>query len=242
MNLKLRHLPNLAVAVLIVLISTSTHAGEKPEDVTNAERALLPSYCPHTMGERGHVQPHIGKWTAIMGDGFFHMHHHCWALIDFHRAQRTGMDKYERRHLLGRALGGFNYVVRNVKDDFILLPEILTWAGRTEVVLGQGKDAAKSFSRAITLKSDYWPPYYHFADLLKRNGQSAKAKEILIQGLQHSPNAKPLQLLFAELGGKPTEIPPPIVATDAAQKPASAPSAETPASISSEAEQAPKPN
>ena len=145
-----------------------------------------------------------------MGEGFFHMHHHCWALIDFHRAQRSGLSEAERLHLRKRALGGFRYVIKNAPDDFILMPEILTWLGRSEILLGNAKGAAKAFNQAIGIKPDYWPPYYHFAELLNRKGQKKEAFEVAKRGLSHSPNAKPLLLLFGELGGKPSDIPKPI--------------------------------
>lgn len=219
---------SLAVAPLMAL------ASEKPEDVTDAEWAMLPPYCPHTMGYKGHVQPHISKWRAAMGEGFFHMHHHCWALIDFHRAQRSGISEIDRRQLQGRALGGFRYVIKNAPEDFILLPEILTWVGRSEMLLGNAKGAARAFNQAIGIKPDYWPPYYHFAELLNRKGQRKEAIEVAKRGLSHSPRAKPLLLLFSELGGKLNDIPKLV------EKPEEQSEAEAP-SISPTAESAKEP-
>jgi tetratricopeptide (TPR) repeat protein len=204
------YLSNIFISVLLAISYSAVFASEKPEDVTEAEWAMLPRYCPHTMGYKGHVQPHIGKWTALMGEGFFHMHHHCWALIDFHRSQRAGASASERLYLQQRASGGFRYVIKNVPDNFVLLPEILTWYGRSETLLGNAKNAARAFNQAIEIKPDYWPAYYHFAEMHLRSGKKKEAFEIVKRGLSHSPNAKPLLLLFRELGGKPNDLPKPV--------------------------------
>ncbi len=226
MNTKISLLCVLALTTTFTLAPRPTFAGEKPEDVTDAEWAMLPPYCPHTMGYKGHVQPHISKWRGIMGEGFFHMHHYCWALIDFHRAQRSTISGVERQNLRQRALGGFRYVIKNAPEDFILLPEIFTWVGRSEVSLGNAKGASNAFNQAIKLKPDYWPPYYHFADLLYRKGQKKDAFEVAKAGLSYSPNAKPLLLLFGELGGKPKDIPKPIVKPEEPSEPSNTPVAD----------------
>lgn len=210
MNTKVSYFLVFALMASLAIAPPMAVAAEKPEDVTAAEWAMLPPYCPHTMGYKGHVQPHISKWRAVMGEGFFHMHHHCWALIDFHRALRSGISDAERLHLRRRALGGFRYVIMNGPEDFILLPEILTWVGRSEMLLRNAKGSATAFNQAIEIKPDYWPAYYHFAELLNRKGQRKEAFEITKRGLSHSPRAKPLLLLFGELGGKPSDIPKPV--------------------------------
>lgn len=210
MNTKASFFLVVALMASLAIAPSMAVASEKPEDITEAEWAMLPPYCPHTMGYKGHVQPHVSKWRAVMGEGFFHMHHHCWALIDFHRAQRSGISEIDRHQLQRRALGGFRYVIKNAPEDFILLPEILTWVGRSEILLRNAKGAAKAFNQAIGIKPDYWPAYYHFAELLNRNGQRKEAIEVAKKGLSHSPRAKPLLLLFSELGGKPNDIPKPL--------------------------------
>lgn len=186
-------------------------SGNKLQDITAAEWAMAPPYCPYTMGQKGHTQPHIGKWVGVMGDGFFHMHHFCWALFDIHRAERADVSATDRRFLRGRALGGFQYVVQNTREDFILLPEIYTWIGRTEILLGHPKEAFNAFAVAQKLKPDYWPPYFHLAEFLQSHGQKTDAMKVVKTGLQYSPDAKPLRLLFSHLGGKPKDLPRPIV-------------------------------
>ncbi|MFT3847208.1 MAG: tetratricopeptide repeat protein [Propionivibrio sp.] len=209
----------LFLAVLMSIgtlgIAATAAASEKPENITEAEWALLPPYCPYTMGFKGHKQPHIAKWSGIMGEGFFHMHHYCWALIDLRRAERSGLPATDRKFLRGRALGGFQYVVRNAPEDFVLAPEIYTWIGRTEILLDRPKNAFEAFSTARQLKPDYWPPYYHWAEFLQSHGKRAEALEIIRSGLQFSPEAKSLLLLYRQLGGKPSDIPKPTAQVEA---------------------------
>lgn len=214
MSTKLIYLVNVFLMTLLSIMYSPASASNKPADITEAEWAMLPLYCPHTMGFKGHVQPYIAKWSNAMGNGFFNMHHHCWSLIDFHRSLRIGLSNAERRNLLQRALGGFQYVINNSPEDFILLPEILTWDGRSETLLGNAKNAAKEFNRAIAIKPDYWPAYFHLAELLNRKGEKKEALEVVKRGLKYAPNTKPLRLLFSVLGGKPNEIPKPLTESE----------------------------
>ena len=190
--------------------SMTTLAGTiAEENITAGEWALLPPYCPHTMAFKGY-QANKGKWEVVMGKGFAHMHHYCWALVRFHRAEKATVPTTQKQYLRKDALDDFGYVVRNTDDDFILLPEILTWVGRTLILLGRPVDADKSFAKARTIKPDYWPAYTYWADFLLRNGHKADALELVKVGLQHAPRAKVLHELFRSSGGKPGDIPPPI--------------------------------
>lgn len=209
MNTNLNRFYIALAAACALGFSVTASAQNRPEGVTDAEWAMTPPYCPYTMSEKGHQQPHIRKWVGVMGDGFFHMHHYCWALVHFHRAERAGLSSTERQFLRRGALGDFKYVVRNTSEDFILLPEIYTWIGRTEILLRDPKNAGEAFAKAWELKPDYWPPYYHWAEYLQSHGKKSTALKVVKSGLQYSPNAKPLRLLLRHLGSKSTDLPPP---------------------------------
>lgn len=221
MNAKHRIFLATVLCTWLLGAATSASASVRPENITDAEWALVPPFCPHTMGFKGHTQPHIAKWQTLMGKSFFHMHHYCWALIDLHRAERAMVSDSEKRFLRRRALGGFKYVVDNAEEDFVLLPEIFTWIGRTDGLLGNVKSAGEAFAKAWTLKPDYWPPYYHWAELLKYKGKKADAMEVVKTGLSYAPGAQPLLLLFRALGGKPSDLPPPIGRLDGGAAPKS---------------------
>jgi tetratricopeptide (TPR) repeat protein len=187
----------------------------KPKDITEAEMALTPRFCPDTQGFKYgdasfNTSPRAKGWVAQMGKGFWHAHHYCWGIISFHRAQRFTLPENHRQALLKDVRGDFWYVVNNTESDFILLPEIYTWIGRTSVLMREPLEAGQAFAKAKNLKPDYWPAYFHWAEFLRGAGKSSEAMEVIKSGLKYSPTAKPLLALYRELGGKPADIPPPI--------------------------------
>lgn len=195
----------------------------RPDEVTDTELALLPRYCPDTQGFKYgdasyNTSPNAAKWVAMMGKGFWHIHHHCWALIKLRRADRLTTPTVQKRGLRESALADFWYVVKNTPTDFVLLPEIFTWIGRTELLLERPMNAADAFIKAQTSKPDYWPAYSHWAEALFAKGAKADAMKVVKDGLQYSPNSKPLLELFAQLGGKPEDMLPPILKTEPTQE------------------------
>lgn len=205
------HICLTALFGIVLAAAEPSHAG-KPANITAAEMALLPVYCPDTMGfgygdAYHNTSPNASKWVAMMGKDFWHMHHHCWALINFRRAERTALPANEKLRLRKEALIDFRYVVTNASKDFVLLPEIYTWMGRTELLLRNPRAAADAFARARTVKPDYSPAYTHWADFLLSQGNRNDAMKVVLEGLQQAPQAKGLLHLYRELGGKPENLP-----------------------------------
>lgn len=191
---------------------SSTAFALKPQNITPEELAMLPRYCLDAQSfgygdAYSNTSPNAPKWVAMMGKSFWHIHHHCWALINVRRAQQARLPREKKIALLQEAHGDFQYVIRNTPEDFVLLPEVITWLGRTYARLGNHAEAAKSFEKARSLKPDYWPPYYHHGEMLLMQGNKAEAREIVRAGLQHAPDAKPMQVLYQDLGGKPGDLP-----------------------------------
>lgn len=197
------------IAVFLTCASLTSLA-ETPQNITEAEWAMLPRYCPDTLAFKGYGA-NRAKWEAVMGHGFSHMHHYCWARITFSRSQRATISREQKNALLTATLVDLQYVVRNTDDTFILLPEVLTWLGRTYLLLRNPTEASQAFAKARTLKPDYWPAYTHWAEFLQSAGKRDEAMAIVKIGLQHAPAAKVLHELFRALGGKPGDIPPHIV-------------------------------
>lgn len=223
MNIKINHVIAAVLGAWLLGASTASMAS-KPDSITDAELALLPRYCPDTMGfgygdASYNTSPNAARWVAIMGKGFWAVHHHCWALIKMRRAERPGMRAVHKQGHWRSALADFQYVVDKSPSDFLLLPEIFTWIGRTEILLDHPANAEEAFARVRAVKPDYWPAYFHWAEYLVATGRKAEALAVIKTGLQHSPHAKPLLSLFTHLGGKPGEIPPPIVKQETAAPP-----------------------
>lgn len=93
----------------------------------------------------------------------------------------------------------FEYVIRRAPRDFVLLPEILTRKGENLLRLGRVALGIGELRQAIEIKPDYWPPYSTLSDFYKDNGEPAKAREVLVEGLAAAPGTASLKRRLAEL-------------------------------------------
>jgi tetratricopeptide (TPR) repeat protein len=220
-------------AVAISLLAWSTTALAQPDNITQAEIAMLPAYCPdtQTFGQGGrrwgdqpyNWSPNAPKWVDMMGKGFFAMHHYCWTLIRLRRAERPGTPPVIQQGHREAALGDIYFVIQNTPSDFIMLPEIYTKRGEVLLLLKRDSEANEAFATARALKPDYWPAYFHWAEYLRQRGQKVKARALVEEGLRQSPGAKPLEQLLVTLGGNPAKVrtaPTPEPATSDASDPA----------------------
>lgn len=228
---------NLLAIFCVMLIAVSPAAlAAKLANVTEAELALIPSYCPDTQGFKYgdssyKTSPNAAKWVNMMGKGFWAVHHHCWGIIEYHRAMRANVPTVQKQGNLSAAVNDFWYVVQNTPSDFILLPEIFTWIGRAEVALGHADKAGEAFERARQIKPDYWPAYSHWAEYLIFAGKRQEAKNIVKSGLEYTPTARVLVEQYRLLGGKLSDIVPKVLPS------AEADSVATPPGIDAAAEE-----
>jgi hypothetical protein len=191
---------------------TSASAGF-PAGWTNAELALTSPFCQDVQTLRygdmsGNPSPNAGKWVAIMGHGFWAVHHYCWAQINLARAERPSTSPSDRKALRIGAINDMMYVVHNTPDNFILLPEIFTRIGQVELKLRRYADAKVAFGKAMEIKPDYWPAYLHWAEHLMAVGQKAEARNVAEDGFAHAPSSKTLRKLLVDLGGDPAKVKP----------------------------------
>jgi tetratricopeptide (TPR) repeat protein len=197
--------------VILALLPIPVYAMQ-PYNITQAEMALVPAYCKdaNTFGYGGtadNMSPNAPKWVALMGTGFWAIHHYCWALITLMRVQKSSTPPVIKTGARREALGDLGYVIEHSPPDFIMLPEIFTKKGQIELNLDSPRDAEASFAKARALKPDYWPAYFHWAEYLKASGHKAQAKVLVEEGLSYTPDAKALQGLFKALGGDPKSVP-----------------------------------
>ncbi len=208
------HLPDrqlVHLACIIGLWGLAGIASGQVKDMTAAELAAAPRYCPYTQGFGRSGTPdapsaEAKRWVASMGPTFWHLHHYCWGKMNLQRAMRSSITEQERKHLLGTVVGDYMYVVRNGSRDFILLPEIYVGIGEIELRLARPGDASRAFAEARALRPDYSPGYSHWAEYLIRSGQKAEAKQLVRTGLEYNPDAKTLREQYRLLGGNPSEI------------------------------------
>jgi tetratricopeptide (TPR) repeat protein len=183
----------------------------KPDNITEAEMALIPAYCKdaNTFGYGGtadSMSPNAPKWVAMMGKGFWSIHHYCWALINLMRIQSPTAPPNVKQFVRETALGDLDYVIQNSPTDFILLPEIFTKKGQIQLDLKDPVAANASFAKARSIKPDYWPAYTRWARYLQFIGQKADAKQLAEEGLSYSPDSIALRELLTELGGDPKTV------------------------------------
>ncbi|MEF8728424.1 MAG: tetratricopeptide repeat protein [Accumulibacter sp.] len=201
------------LACVIGLWALTGIASGQVKNVTPAEMAAVPRYCPYThafgrSGLPGSPSAEAKPWVAMMGPTFWHMHHYCWGKLNLLRAMRSTATEQERNHLLGAVVGDYWYVAQRAPRDFILLPEIYAGIGEIELRRGRPQEANKVFAEARALKPDYSPGYSHWAEYLIRSGQKAEAKQLVRTGLEYNPDAKTLREQYRLLGGNPSEIVP----------------------------------
>lgn len=203
-----------SILTLLCLLLTLSHAKARPRDVTDEEIALTSPFCLDTEAFRGPHQCQPGRtqksyyWQEVLGNGFCHLHHYCWAEVYLLRANRRSTNPAERKRQLKYAISEFNYVIRNSPPNFILLPEIYTRKGEAELRVSDFASADKSFSRARSIKPDYWPAYAGWIDVLIKAGRKDEAKALAKLGLEYSPNARILIEQYKQLGGDPRDIVP----------------------------------
>lgn len=175
-------------------------------DYAPREIALLPHYCKfvgiYNMNVPGGDDPaEIAKYKEILGYMYMHMHHYCRGLQQTNYAKIFARDQVERMERFKQSIGEFNYVLGYMKDDYVLLPEVLTKKGENLFRMGKPVDALASLQRAIEVKPDYWPPYAALSDYYKDNGNKAQARAWLEKGLAAAPDAKGLRQRMADLDG-----------------------------------------
>ncbi len=196
-----------ALLCLIALFFCSSSYAQRPLGVTAGEMARLPEYCAQSQSFAvgGFAEgPLLSQkpWIALMGHGFWAIHHYCWALINANRAAAAGVAPSLREHLLTRALGDCNYVIQNTPQNFVLLPEIFLRMGEYYEQLDKPGDAIQHYDRSLQAKPDYWPAYLRISELQFKLGNRLAAEKALRNGLKAIPARPELQAALDRLVGK----------------------------------------
>lgn len=197
----------MLIFLCVYLLTQSVQA--RIPDITDAEKALTSPFCIDTEAFGGAHQCQGGRtpkshyWQRVLGNGFCHLHHYCWAEIHLLRANKHSTSPEERQRQFQYAIGEFSYVIRHSPRDFVLLPEVYTRLGQAALRINDYTAADDAFRNARELKPDYWPAYSHWAEYLIRVGEHSAARKIVTDGLHHAPNAKTLLDQLQRLGGVP---------------------------------------
>lgn len=199
---------NQCVAAIVGgLICSTAHAIE-PFAATPQEKALCSALV------FGGKDPYY--WKGIEpGVGWEHTHHWCDCVRFRFRAIKSTRDKGAHGHYLNEAVGGCTYVIEAVRPVFRALPRVYVDRGRAYSLRGDRGLAVRDFLKAIELDPTEVNAYLDLAELQRSDGNRTPALETVTLGLRNNPDAKSLQKMYLELGGR-EPFPAPIARVESA--------------------------
>lgn len=163
-----------------------------------SEMATLPPYCEARLNEKS---PNREMWSKTIGSSTFgSVHHYCFALNFMNRYSRTMGP--ERGTWLHFALDNFNYMLKNPDLKSPLVPEIYLNRAIALKFADRDAEAIQDFYKALELGPKQVRAYTGLADFFAAKGLTAKALEVVTEGLRQLPDNKALQRRYTELGGK----------------------------------------
>jgi tetratricopeptide (TPR) repeat protein len=183
-----------------------------PRIPTPGELTLLPPYCPHTQiistryGRKQSPSRHDAQtkpFVDLYGKDFWHLHHYCFGLTRALRAERLA-SREKREQGLELSIGEYQYVMRNVGPNSIILPELHMQKGISLIKLKRGAEAVLELKKAIQLNPRFVRPYIELSNYYADSGEKELALQTLEDGLKVSPDTAGLQRRYAELGGTKT--------------------------------------
>ena len=168
------------------------------------ELKYLPDYCACVSGKykERYIQKKQ-KWKRYFkskgnrGSDWIHLHHYCFGLTAMSRLRR-GLGN--RDHLMARAEGEFNYVIKQSSSRFVLMPEIQTNMGIVKLMQQKYVEAVLHFIRAIKLNKNYKPAYSYLIEYYKSQDKIKEAKKIASIGLQNNPDSEYFKEILSNLG------------------------------------------
>lgn len=210
-----------AALILFFWMRSQAHAVDisGPHD---AEIGSLPPYCQVKLNPKS-PNREIEMWNKTLGRRTYgSLHHYCFALNYMNRYRRTIGS--ERGTLRSFAINDFNYVLQDPDLRSPLIPEMYLNRGQALRSARQDAEAIRDYYKAIELNPKLVRAYSELADYFAAKALTAKALEIVTQGLRHLPDNKVMQRNYTKYGGK-LPYPEPLVRPE--EKPAAEPMAAT---------------
>lgn len=171
---------------------------------TQLHFTMLPPYCLAQMRPQWAPPGDPQKWSKKLGSGYAHLHHYCAALHSLRLAQEiTGVSKKQKETRLSKlreVMTNIQYMEDKAEPSFVLFSHIYTTKAEALFELGQPKDAVDSLNMAIERNKKFPKPYRLLADYYVKQGKQNEARDILQEGLKHSPDSKILMKKLQKLG------------------------------------------
>lgn len=220
-------LRRLAVALTCILNIAPSSAADDARIPTPAQLQMLPAYCPKTQiisthyGRQqapGNHDAQTHRFIEIFGNDFWHLHHYCFGLTRVLQAQME-LNPSQRKGLLEASIGEYDYVIRGVRPNSIILPELHMQKGISLIKLKRGPEGVNELQTALRLNPSLAPAYRVLSDYYKDSGNKDLAIKTLEKGLSVAPDNKALKRRYAELGGTKTFEKPSTAKQGGARKP-----------------------
>jgi hypothetical protein len=206
----------VALLACIILASPANAEGDKLDErvPTISELRLLPPYCPDTQiisTQYGRKQSpsehdaHTKQFVDIYGNDFWHLHHYCFGLTQILRADKS-LTSTERQKKIQGSIHEYDYVIRHVSSNSVILPELHMKKGSSLLRLNRGPEAVIELQKAISMDPALVRAYTELCDYYKESGKKDLALKILEDGLTITPDDKAMLRRYAALGGKKTFV------------------------------------
>lgn len=189
--------------------AVAQRTANNPIDMSLDALGALPEFCADAQfGKSGYYDPANytpaqKRWVALMGGGFHHIHHYCWALDNAKKARDPLTSPQERGGLYNGAIKECLYVLNQAPRDFVLLPEIYLRMGQFALGREDIVSALEYFEKSYRTKPDYWPAYIEIAKTNLSFGRRQEAEAALKAGLAVSPDEPNLKQALAQLKATP---------------------------------------
>lgn len=185
--------------MLILAIFAGLHVLHAQADWPVQEIRALPPYCAGRYARNDNM-PEYKRWEAQYGPDFLHTHHLCDGIGMLNRYPKGRTDQ-EKRTLLNDAMGNLDYMVRNAKPDFGLMPDVYLYRSMAYSYAKHDAKAIMDILKAIELDPKLSRGYTMAADHYVKLNKKDEALKTVTEGLRHLPESKSLQRLYGELGG-----------------------------------------
>ncbi len=175
----------LSVFVLLILTLSPVEKSFALNDISKAERSLLPQWCKFTQtfvtGAQGNLryQQYLGQY----GEGWKHVHHFCWGLVSMVRAAGYDTSASQRDYFLKSAIMDFDYVLERAPENFVLRFDINLKKVRALLTRNELNNAESLARQIVERWSDRADAYGLLAEVYLAAKAPHEARKALEQGV-----------------------------------------------------------
>ncbi|ATE60928.1 tetratricopeptide repeat protein [Thauera sinica] len=187
------------LGLLLAAAASAAQAQHNPAG-TAAEQAALPAFCQVKLRDENRSLE-AQRYIAQFGfDNWLHLHHYCYGQNFLSRAAKAAdaKDRSSQRRL---ATKEYEYVLRGVRPDFWMRPQLYVELGRIYQQLGDAARATGLFNDAIRVSPGYQAAYLALVAQLRQSGSGREALAVATEGLRNLPDSEALKKAYKELGG-----------------------------------------